>query len=57
VHQVGPKDFASQNFSFLAYKGKVVDMKGRGKFLRTTMAATARDNRFFFNRSNHVIYS
>jgi hypothetical protein len=51
VHQVGPKDSGSQNFSFLALKGKAV---GVTQILCTT-AATARDRRIFFYRTNHVI--
>jgi hypothetical protein len=44
VHQVGSKDSESQNFSFLALKGKAV---GVTQILCTT-AATARDRRNFF---------
>jgi hypothetical protein len=39
VHQVGPKDYGSQNFSFLACKGR---LEMWYKILRT---ATARDRR------------
>jgi hypothetical protein len=46
VHQVGPKDSGSQNFSFLALKAEPV---GEVQILRT---ATARDRRIFFYRSN-----
>jgi hypothetical protein len=42
VHQVGPKDSGSQNFSFLALKAEPV---GKVQILR---AATARDRREFF---------
>jgi hypothetical protein len=48
VHQVGPKDSGSQNFSFLALKTEPV---GEVQILRT---ATARDRRKIFFRSNHV---
>jgi hypothetical protein len=48
VHQVGPKDSGSQNFSFLALKAEPV---GEVQILRT---ATARVRRKFFYRSNHV---
>jgi hypothetical protein len=51
VHQVGPKYYGSQNFSFLALKAEPV---GEVQILRT---ATARDRRNFFYRLNHVIYS
>jgi hypothetical protein len=44
VHQVGPKDSGSQNFSSLALKGTAV---GLTQILCTT-AATARDRRKFF---------
>jgi hypothetical protein len=55
VHQVGSKDSGSQNYSFLALKGKAV---GVTQILCTTAtAATARDRRIFFYRSNHVSYS
>jgi hypothetical protein len=50
VHQVGPKDSGSQNFSFLALKAEPV---GEVQILRTA-TATARDRRKFFYRSNHV---
>jgi hypothetical protein len=43
VHQVGPKDSGSQNFSFLALKAEPV---GEVQILRTaTATATARDRR------------
>jgi hypothetical protein len=46
VHQVGSKDFGSQNFSFLALKAEPV---GEVQILRTaTATVTARDS------SNHV---
>jgi hypothetical protein len=52
VHQVGPKDSGSQNFSFLALKAEPV---GEVQILRTaTATATARDRRKIFYRSNHV---
>jgi hypothetical protein len=58
VHQVGPKDSGSQNFSFLALKAEPV---GEVQILRTatamataTATATARDRRKKFYRSNHV---
>jgi hypothetical protein len=51
VTQVDTKDSGSQNFSFLAFKRL---LQRRDKF-RPTMAATARDRREFFYRSNHVI--
>jgi hypothetical protein len=41
VHQVGSKDSGSQNFSFLAFKGKAI---GVTQILCIT-AATARDRR------------
>jgi hypothetical protein len=47
VHQIGPKDSGSQNFSFLALKAEPV---GEVQILRTAMA-TARDGRKFFYRS------
>jgi hypothetical protein len=50
MHQVGPKDSESQNFSFLALKAKPV---GEVQILRTA-TATARDRRKNFYRSNHV---
>jgi hypothetical protein len=53
VHQVGSKDFGSQNFSFLAL---VAEPVGEVQILRTA-TATARDRRNFFYRFNHVIYS
>jgi hypothetical protein len=44
VHQVGPKDSGSQNFSLLALKAEPV---GEVQILRTaTATATARDNFF-----------
>jgi hypothetical protein len=43
VHLVGPKDSGSQNFTFLALKGKAA---GVAKILYTT--ATVRDRRIFF---------
>jgi hypothetical protein len=48
VHQVGPKDFGSQNFSFLALKAESV---GEVQILRST----ARDRRKKNHRSNYVI--
>jgi hypothetical protein len=48
VHQVGPKDSGSRNFSLLGLKAEPV---GEVQILRT---ATARDRRNFFYRSNHV---
>jgi hypothetical protein len=52
VHQVGPKDFESQNFSFLALKAEPV---GEVQILRmATATAMARDRRKFFYRSSHV---
>jgi hypothetical protein len=64
VHQVGPKDFGSQNFSFLALKAEAV---GVTQIYATTAtaatvataatAATARDRRKNFYRSNHVFLS
>jgi hypothetical protein len=50
VHQVGPKDSGSQNFSFLALKAEPV---GEVQILRKA-TTTARDRRNFFYRSNHV---
>jgi hypothetical protein len=53
VHQVGPKDSGSQNFSFLALKAEAV---GEVQILRTaTAAATARDRRKKKYCFNHVI--
>jgi hypothetical protein len=54
VHQVGLKDFGSQNFSFLAVEGAKL---ASTQFFSTTVTATARDRRKFFYRSNQVIYS
>jgi hypothetical protein len=52
VHQVGPKDSGSQNFSLLALNAEPV---GEVQILRTaTATATARDRRKNFYRSNHV---
>jgi hypothetical protein len=51
VHQVGLKDYGSQNFSFLAFKGEAV---GVVQILYHNGAATARDRHKFFFRSNHV---
>jgi hypothetical protein len=48
VHQVGPKDYGSQNFTFLAFIG--TELVSRQIF----PTATARDRRNFFFRSNHV---
>jgi hypothetical protein len=48
MHQVGPKESESQNFSFLALKAEPV---GEVQILRT---ATARDRRKKIYRSNHV---
>jgi hypothetical protein len=48
VHQVGPKDFGSQNFSFLAFKGKAVGVT-------QIFPTTARDRRKKI-RSNHQIF-
>jgi hypothetical protein len=48
VHQVGPKDYGSQNFSFLAFIG--TELVSRQIF----PTATARDRRNFFFRSIHV---
>jgi hypothetical protein len=50
VHQVGPKDSGSQNFSLLALKAEPV---GEVQILRTA-TATARDRRKKIYRSNHV---
>jgi hypothetical protein len=44
VHQFGSKDSGSQNFTFLALKGKAVSVT---QILCTT-AVTARDRRIFF---------
>jgi hypothetical protein len=44
VHQVGPKDSGSQNFSFLALKAEPV---GEVQILRKA-TTTARDRRKFF---------
>jgi hypothetical protein len=52
VHQVGAKDSGSQNFSFLALKEKAVGVTQI--FATTATAATARDRRKNFYRSNHV---
>jgi hypothetical protein len=58
VHQVGPNNSGSLNFSFLAHKAKAVGVTqicsngGGGAAM-----ATARDGRNFFYRSSHVIYS
>jgi hypothetical protein len=47
VHQVGPKDYGSQNFSFLAFIGtELVSIQ--------IFCTTARDRRKIFFRSNHV---
>jgi hypothetical protein len=50
VHQVGPKDSGSKNFSFLVLKAEPV---GEMQILRTA-TETARDRREIFYRSNHV---
>jgi hypothetical protein len=50
VHQVGLKDPGSQNFRSLAFKGEAVGVTQ----IYATTAATARDRRTFFYRSNHV---
>jgi hypothetical protein len=50
VHQVGPKDSGSQNFSLLALKAEPVS---EVQILRTA-TATARDGRKKLYRSNHV---
>jgi hypothetical protein len=58
VHQVGPKDSGSQNFSFLASKASSVASRQISSNTATAAtAATARDRRKIFYRSNHVIYS
>jgi hypothetical protein len=44
VHQVGPKDYGSQNFSFLAFIG--TELVSR----QITATATARDRRIFFKK-------
>jgi hypothetical protein len=48
VHQVGPKDYGSQNFSFLASIGTELAS------IQISATATARDRRNFFFRSNDV---
>jgi hypothetical protein len=48
VHQAGPKDSGGQNFCFRALKAEPVGE------VQTLRAATARDRRNFFYRSNHV---
>jgi hypothetical protein len=56
VHQVGLKDYGSQNFRILDFKGEAVGVTQ----IYPTMAATAamaRDKHKFFFRSNLVIYS
>jgi hypothetical protein len=53
VHQVGLKDSGSLNFRILAFKGEAVGVTQ----IYPTTAATARDRREFFYRSNHVLYS
>jgi hypothetical protein len=51
VHQVGPKNYGSQNFSFLAFIGtELVSRK------ISATVATARDRRKKFCRSKHVIF-
>jgi hypothetical protein len=50
VHQVDPKDYGSQSFSFLAFMG--TELVSRQIFAMAT--TTARDRRKFFYRSNHV---
>jgi hypothetical protein len=50
VHQVGPKDYGSQNFSFLAFIG--TELVSRQ--ISATAKATARDRRKIFYRSNLV---
>jgi hypothetical protein len=51
VHQVGPKNSGSQNFSFLAVEGAELAAT------QISTTATARDGRKFFYGSNYVIYS
>jgi hypothetical protein len=53
MHQVGLKDPGSQNFRSLPFKGEAL---GVTQIYATTAAtaATARDRRKFFYRSNHV---
>jgi hypothetical protein len=48
VHQVGPKDYLSQNFSSLAF----IETELVSRQISAT--ATARDRRKIFYRSNHV---
>jgi hypothetical protein len=52
VHQVGLKDSGSQNFRTLVFKGEAVGVTQI--YATTATAATARDTRKFFYRSNHV---
>jgi hypothetical protein len=54
VHQVGPKDSGSQNFSFLALKAEPVDEVQILRAAMETATATARDRRKIFYRLNHV---
>jgi hypothetical protein len=53
VHQAGPKDSGSQNFSFLALKAEPV---GEVQILRTA-TATARDRRIFFLIAQIMFFS
>jgi hypothetical protein len=54
MHQVGPKDSGSQNFSFLALKAKLV---GEVQILRTaTATATATDGIFFIAQIMFLSY-
>jgi hypothetical protein len=55
VHQVGLKEPGSQNFRTLAFKGEAVGVTQI--YATTATAATARDRRKFFYRSNHVLLS
>jgi hypothetical protein len=55
MHQVGPKDSVSLNFSFIDLKAEAVC---EAQILRTpTATARARDGRKFCYFLNHVIYA
>jgi hypothetical protein len=54
VHQVGPKDYGSQNFNSLAFIGTELVSRQISATATATATATARDRRKKIYRSNHV---
>jgi hypothetical protein len=52
VHQVGPKDYGSQHFSFLALKAEPV---GEVQILRAS-TATARDQRVMMKKPENLYF-